>query len=216
MVYNIIMYYQNLENFVIDNVLTEDEKTYVYEKIKEANERNSKKIVATLGHTTYFFDVSEDFKNKIIAKIQKYFNDELVITELSAAKYHNATGFVPKLHPHYDGFSESRVTFDIQLDSTIEWPIVVEGKEFTLKNNQALIFSGTDQIHWRTLKELSNNDYTDMLFVHLSRKNNVEKISDIEKSEREKRLNHYYELCKINRDPIKKVAYNGNNNARTN
>jgi len=133
------MYYQNLENFVIDDVLTEDEKTYVYEKIKEANERNSKKIVATLGHTTYFFDVSEDFKNKIIAKIQKYFNDELVITELSAAKYHNATGFVPKLHPHYDGFSESRVTFDIQLDSTIEWPIVVEGKEFTLKNGSELL-----------------------------------------------------------------------------
>jgi len=205
MVYDITIYFKNLENFVISDVLTEDEKIYVYEKIKEAIERDSKKIVERLGHTTYFlYDVSEDFKNKIVAKIQKYFKDELIITELSAARYHNASGFVPKLSPHYDVFFESRVTFDIQLDSTINWPIVVEEKEFTLSNNQALIFSGTDQIHWRTLKELSDSDYTDMLFIHLSRKNNNEKISEIEKQEREKRLDYYYKLCKINKDPIRK------------
>ena len=141
------MYYKNLKNFVIDDVLTEDEKLYIYQKIKQASDSNTKKIVATLGHTTYFFDVDEEFKNSLVQKIQKYFDDELVITELSAARYHNSSGFIPKLHPHYDGFAESRVTFDIQLDSTVDWPIVIEDREFTLKNNQALIFSGTDQIH---------------------------------------------------------------------
>ena len=196
------MYYKNLNNFIIDNVLTNIEKEYIYSKIKESSDLNNTKVVSPLGHITYFFDVSDDFKNSLLNKIQQYFEDELIITELSAATYSNKSGYVPKLPPHYDVFLESRVTFDIQLNSTIKWPIVIENNEFLLKDNQGLIFSGTDQIHWRTQKTFSDDDHITMLFVHLSKKNNNIKISKNENDEREKRYNYYYDLCKIDKNSI--------------
>jgi hypothetical protein len=196
------MYYKNLNNFIIDNVLTNIEKEYIYSKIKESSDLNNTKVVSPLGHITYFFHVSDDFKNSLLNKIQQYFEDELIITELSAAIYSNKSGYVPKLPPHYDVFLESRVTFDIQLNSTIKWPIVIENNEFLLKDNQGLIFSGTDQIHWRTQKTFSDDDHITMLFVHLSKKNNNIKISKNENDEREKRYNYYYDLCKIDKNAI--------------
>ena len=79
---------------------------------------------------------------------------------------------VPNLRPHFDAFSEPRFTFDYQLDSNVDWPIYVEGKEFILKNNEALTFSGTHQVHWRPKKDFVLGEFIEMIFCHLYLKNN--------------------------------------------
>ena len=78
---------------------------------------------------------------------------------------------MPKLFPHFDGFPEPRLTFDYQIGSNTSWPLVVEDREYVLKDNQALTFSGTHQIHWRVHKDFSETDYLDMIFFHLKQKN---------------------------------------------
>jgi hypothetical protein len=45
---------------------------------------------------------------------------------------------------------------------------VAPDKKFTLKNNQALTFSGTHQIHWREPQNFEDDQYVEMLFCHLS------------------------------------------------
>lgn len=188
--------FEKLENFIIKDVLSENMIIEIYDSVKNASE-DSEHIVKVLGHTTYFVDFSNDFKDKILKIIQPYFNIELEPTELQFARYHHQSGYVPKLFPHFDGFEEHRITFDIQLNSSIDWPIVIENKEYLLKNNEALIFSGTDQIHWRSNYELSKNDYVDMFFVHLSVKNNNIKISENFKKDREKRLEYFKKIIGI-------------------
>ena len=199
MVYNINMYFKNLENKIVKNVLLEDHIDFLYKII----ETSKHETIPHLGHTTYYSDFNKEFKDYILNLVHKNVDEELFITEMSISRYHTDSGFVPKLFPHYDHFSESRLTFDVQIKSNIEWPIVVEGKEYLLNNNEALIFSGTDQIHWRTRKKLTPVDQVDMLFVHLSRVNNNVKITDDEKIERENRCMLYRKQVSIPLDPLK-------------
>jgi hypothetical protein len=184
------MYFKNLENKIVKNVLLPEHVDFLYDIVKNSTSEKYEHI-STLGHTTYYSDFSKEFKDYILDIVHQNVDEELTITEMSIARYHTESGFVPKLFPHYDKFNESRITFDVQINSNIVWPIVVEGKEYTLKNNEALIFSGTDQIHWRTRKKLTEKDKVDMLFVHLSRKNNNVLITNEEKEEREKRCLMY-------------------------
>jgi hypothetical protein len=80
----------------------------------------------------------------------------------------------PNLTPHFDEFEQSRFTFDYQLGGNTTWDLVVEEKEFTLLNNSALTFSGTHQIHWRKPKTFKDDEYIDMIFFHLKKKNSKE------------------------------------------
>ena len=174
---------------------------WIYKKVDELDS-SSAHIVKELGHTTYFMEFNDGFKKMMLDKIQPFFETKLEITEVAFARYHHDSGYIPKLFPHFDHFKEHRITFDIQLKSTIEWPIIVEGTEFILQNNDAVVFSGTDQIHWRKNIELSKEDYVDMLFIHLSLKENKEEISLEFKNEREERLNSFLKTVDISQSAI--------------
>jgi hypothetical protein len=103
-------------------------------------------------------------------------NDNLVLTEYCHARYNNVTSncgrfhYKPSLFPHYDEtFKEPRFTFDYQIAGNIDWPLVVEpDQKFVLKNNQAVTFSGTHQIHWREPKYFEDNQFIEMIFFHFS------------------------------------------------
>lgn len=169
-----------MKNFIIDNIFTNEEIDQLYEHINNTPE-DKKYNHPSFGHTAYFSWVPE----AISKKIEKIANDNsdkpLVLRELSFARYDTNGGTrTPLLFPHYDDpFKEQRITVDIQVKSTLPWAIVVEDESFTLKDNQALVFSGTHQIHWREKASFSDTDYMDMIFCHFSEPLDVaEKISD--------------------------------------
>jgi len=201
MVYNKYMF-KNLENFVINDAVPERMLGYIYDQVAQASPESAH-IMKELGHTTYFINFNDGFKQVMHSRIQPYFDEELEITEMAFARYHHESGYIPKLFPHFDHFKEHRITFDLQLDATIDWPIVIEGKEFLLKKNDALIFSGTDQIHWRKNVQLSPEDHVDMFFVHLSLVNNKKEISEEEKADRKTRLELFSQQVDIAQPPIK-------------
>jgi hypothetical protein len=72
---------------------------------------------------------------------------------------------IPRLIPHKDN-SNTDFTIDYQLRSNIEWPIVIENKEYMLKDNDALIFKSSDYSHWRTPMIFKEGDFIDMVFFH--------------------------------------------------
>lgn len=121
------------------------------------------------------FMFPEDICQEIVKIVEDSIGEsDLELTEYQFARYAVADGdfTLPNLAPHFDDtFPSQRFTFDYQLGGNTTWPIVVEEKEFTLENNQALTFSGTHQIHWRTHKDFGPGEYVDMIFCHLSRKN---------------------------------------------
>ena len=121
------------------------------------------------GHTAYYSWLPEDVVKSLTRAAQSTSDIPLVLRELSFARYDTSHGIEPSLFPHSDEtFREPRITFDLQLKSNLDWPIVVEGKPYVLSDNQALTFSGTHQIHWREHIKFNDDNFMDMIFCHFS------------------------------------------------
>jgi hypothetical protein len=157
-----------LDNFVIDNIFTDEEISIIYDHVNNTPEEK-RYLQDCFGHTAYFSWLPESIIKKIEKVVAENFDMPLVLRELSFARYDTADGKKPALYPHFDEtFQEQRVTVDIQVKSTMPWAIVVEDSPYVLKDNQALVFGGTHQIHWREKVEFSDADYVDMIFCHFS------------------------------------------------
>ena len=112
--------------------------------------------------------------DSVIAKIQNLAseacNKDLTVAEYSIVRYSPEYGYEVKLFPHYDTRPYEMFVFDIQLQTNEDWGIIVEGKQFNLLDNQALLFSGTQQMHWRENKKLQDNSEILMMFCWLKHK----------------------------------------------
>ena len=86
----------------------------------------------------------------------------------------------PKLPVHFDLNNYfSKLTLDYQLNSNIDWPIVIEGQSFNLKYKDLLVFWGTGQAHWREPRLFKEGDSTEVLTMHFSKKEDYEKLDSI-------------------------------------
>jgi hypothetical protein len=177
-----------MENMIINNILTEEQIEHIYKIIDSTPEENTR-VQTRLGHRAYLVGLGEDLRKHFEEIVQKHYGDEWVLTDYQFARYSSKFGYKPKLYPHFDdAFDVHKLTLDVQVKSTIDWPIVVEGKEFLLKDNDGLIFSGTDQIHWRTDAELSEDDIVDLIFCHCERKDGPSKFISEDHKEKMKML----------------------------
>jgi hypothetical protein len=96
---------------------------------------------------------------------------------LSYNKEHNeATN--PKLPVHYDSDNYfSKLTIDYQLGANIDWPIVIENESFNLQYGDLLVFWGAGQVHWREPVLFKEGDYTEVLTMHFSTREDFEKLN---------------------------------------
>jgi hypothetical protein len=96
---------------------------------------------------------------------------------LSYHKEHNV-GINPKLPVHYDSDNYfSKLTMDYQLESNIEWPIVIEGESFNLQYGDLLVFWGAGQVHWREPVLFKEGDNTEVLTMHFSTRKDFEELN---------------------------------------
>jgi hypothetical protein len=164
----------NEKNAIISNVLTEQEISFIYSVVENTK---TNFVVKKYGQTVSDFDLPDPVKERVIFHSEQISGEtDLEIAEYQFARYKklpdedSGQTIMPILTPHWDTFPEPRFTFDYQIGGNTTWPLVVEEKEFVLNNNSALTFSGTHQVHWRTPKVFSENEYLDMIFFHLRKK----------------------------------------------
>jgi hypothetical protein len=171
---------------IIKNIFTEKELTFLYDEINNIIKQDYivQEELGRLYSILYWKESKEENNGSINLKINKKIvdkiidiagkklNKELELESISFTRYSKQYGN-PNLHPHVDTkFKTPRLTFDIQLDSSLDWAIIVEGESSILKNNEALIFSGTNQVHWREKKVFNDDEYLDMLLCQFSEKTN--------------------------------------------
>lgn len=161
-------------NEIVENVLTDEQIETIYKNVE--NSHNSY-VMELFSQNISDFVLPKDIERKIITKCQTIGGEsDLEITEYQFSRYKKTVldsgeTIYPNLTPHADQtFQEPRFTFDYQIGGNTTWPIVVEGKSFTLQNNQALTFSGTNQVHWREPKDFADDEYVDMIFFHLRKR----------------------------------------------
>lgn len=162
---------QNFIPVLVDNIFNNDEMLYILNKIKFFP--NEKIRIQKWGGQGVLdnIEISNNIKQKIQKLASKAYGEELKLAEFSIVKYSPEYGYEVKLFPHYDTRPYEMFVFDIQLSTNEEWAIIVEGKKFNLLDNQALLFSGTQQMHWRENKRLSDNAKILMIFCWLTHKN---------------------------------------------
>jgi hypothetical protein len=120
------------------------------------------------NNETVDFKINNSIVETIVSSAQNHSNVALQLESISFTRYSLDYG-IPELPPHVDtSFKQPRLTFDVQLKGNTSWPIVVEDDKYILKNNEALIFSGTHQIHWRERKSFNSGEYIDMLLCQFS------------------------------------------------
>jgi hypothetical protein len=165
----------NEVNVIIENVLSDKDISNLYDLVQASSDEM---LVKHYGQSVVDFDLPKSIEDKIISISESISGEtDLEIAEYQFARYvrvidkDSGQELLPQLSPHWDdAFEEPRFTFDYQLGGNTSWPLVVEEKEFTLKNNSALTFSGTHQIHWREPKSFMKDEYLDMIFFHLKKR----------------------------------------------
>ncbi len=179
------------KNIVVDNIFSKKDLNLLYQDINLELQNSPRFQNMGRVYVPLYFKKNTDVNNEpcplkikqelvdvVIKKANKCSNFNLELESISYAKYSLDYG-IPELKPHTDAnFKKERLTFDIQLNSNTDWPIIIENNQYILKNNQALVFSGTNQIHWRTKKIFKNLDYVDMIFFQFSEKTNSAKQLD--------------------------------------
>jgi len=164
---------EDLPPFIFNDFLSSDELLYIQNLIKNTPED---KIVLKNWNGQAGIEItnSDPIFGSISKKIQQFSSDaygeELELLDLSLAKYSSSFGWEVKLYPHYDSRSIETLVFDAQISSNHKWDIVVEGQEYDLKNGQAILFSGTNQIHWRENKKIQPEQETILMFAFLKHK----------------------------------------------
>jgi hypothetical protein len=155
-------------NQIYKDIFTKEELDSIYSVI-DINQTKNTEIVDLYSQKAWFVNLPDSIKNKVSTLANKIYGNNVKLEEICFARYSKEYGKFPVLTPHYDNtFKESRVTLDVQLKSNIDWPIIIQDKSFTLKDNQAITFSGTNQIHWREYQEFNDSDFIEMLFCHFS------------------------------------------------
>jgi hypothetical protein len=163
---------QDFKPFIIDNIFSEEDISHIYSLVNKADESHTS-LQKWAGMKAWHIDLGLNIKEKLNIIIKENIGDHVKLShDISFARYSAEYGYATNLYPHVDTFfkfnkNQQRVTFDIQLFADEEWGVVVEDVEYFLQNNQALVFCGTQQPHWRRKKQLKQGSRQDMVFCHL-------------------------------------------------
>ncbi len=158
---------QDFVVLVAENVLLPEHIEEIYQKVNKAPD-SSTRVQPWAGHKVWDIRFSKEIEDRITKVAQDLVGNHVLLDyDYSFARYSPKFGYVCKLFPHYDNRESQRITFDIQLRASQPWSVVVENVAYPLQDNQALIFAGTQQIHWRENKNISNDAEIDMIFCHL-------------------------------------------------
>lgn len=153
---------------ILDNVLDQKDIDHILNQV-DNYPLEEVKVQTWGGQGVYDKVIPEPhIKEKLTKLISEALGEPMILEQTSVAKYSTKFNFLVKLFAHYDTKPIDMFIVDLQLKSNQDWGIVVEGKQFNLKDNQALIFSGTNQIHWRERKNLPANTDITMLFCWFS------------------------------------------------
>ena len=155
---------------IIKDFLSKDEIISLYKtmSIHAPNHGNiiedSGRYIISTTNMSYFNDIVHIVK-KIEDLVSKKYNKNMHAATIGFHLYSNEFG-KPQLHPHIDEYA-GEVVFDYQMDSNLSWPIKINKTEYTLNDNEALIFEGESSPHSRTMINFEMGQYLIMFIVNL-------------------------------------------------
>lgn len=199
--------------FTIKNFFEEDELLYLRNKINELFNSREKINIEDLSWEKIYTNYSgvqidkfcgraqlslsendndlipDSIKNKMLSKA-KEIDPDAELRYFSIVKYSKEYG-IPQLAPHCDHPEKETFLFDIQIDGNIDWPLVVEGDEYIIKNNDILVIDVQNQSHWRKPLKFNDDSFIYMLFA-MFKNNNLNILELDEQVKKSQKYNSKY------------------------
>ena len=155
----------NEKIIVLQGALSQEDLDAIYNSMETAREDN-KNIHESDSKITYFGDAIPAYlRDKVLDMFQPYYEFKLSKTGHCAVRYTPINGKKPVLRPHTDTqpvFPGPRLSVSVQLKKNIDWEINAEGQSFLLEEGDAIMFSGTHQVHWRDPIDFKEGDFLDV------------------------------------------------------
>lgn len=168
---------ENFKPIIIDNCFEERHILSAYRTMAMAphilNTKTGKRDLVRPDEEFGYMSYNKNPDSFVLDRIQEIVKNNTDIPvnkpDFHFAKYAKSSGYRPQLYPHYDvHLKKPHLTLSIQIESSFPWAMYIDGKEYVLKDNQGLLFSGTHQIHWRKNVEFGEYDYSDVLLSQFS------------------------------------------------
>ena len=174
-----------MENKVIADILTHDE---IQEILSIVNQEKQSRPYTYLEAAQEGAEYKKDVK--VYSKIGRLDIEKLELPDSILDKFDNLPVFdgsersrmnraevlyaeysgkygKSELRPHYDG-GNSTYLIDYQIASNTSWAIGVEDNAYEIKDNHALVLAPVTQIHWRPVRDFTEDQYVAMLFFRFN------------------------------------------------
>jgi hypothetical protein len=147
----------------INNVFTEDDIKKLSELVKSGVGRRVWYDDESKRHLFQHDDLENYFSKKLEPIAKKIFGDETLKTTFSLYAKYDAKGSY--LSEHVDQHA-CVYTLDYCLSTTVDWPLTVDGVDYSIGKNGALAFMGMESPHGRQSIPDSGDHIVEMVFFH--------------------------------------------------
>ena len=113
----------------------------------------------------------QDILDKLTNFTETFFGvSNLQIFDIIMIRYSNEFGLIPHLPEHKDNGVIKKYTIDYQHNGNIDWPLLIDGKEYLLENNDIVTFLGSNQMHGRPDRIFKDKEYLENIFFQFIEK----------------------------------------------
>jgi hypothetical protein len=111
-----------------------------------------------------------DTEQEILKLAKEVFgDDDLKRAGFHVARYQKQNGVKPQLWKHYDQ-SACQYSLDMCIEKNVDWQLVVDDVVYEEQPNSCVVFSGNDNMHWRTPYPTEDEDkYVTLLFMQFAK-----------------------------------------------
>lgn len=158
------MFNLSFDPVIVRDVLDDRERKDLHDSLRQMNDLTitDSNYNRRLGISEF---INELAVNKIAPMAKDLFRDRsLKMTYSLYCKYDSPQSRLPK---HRDD-NACTYTIDYCVSARTSWPLWVEDKEYVLGPNEALVFLGEDQTHWREEFPDAGRNVVEMLFFHFA------------------------------------------------
>lgn len=151
---------------IIKNVFTIEEHTNLKNFLQEYSKKNMEYSPA-LGRYLLVHPIIDEYAQKLIPTAKILFESENILSSYSLFSHYE--GAEANLFRHIDD-NACTYTIDFCVYQNEPWAIGIsyngEDKEYILQENEAVVYYGNDQEHWRPKFPNPDSQHVAMIFFH--------------------------------------------------
>lgn len=155
---------------MVRDILDDLEYKYGIVDASEQSHHHQPRIMRDLSRVVTEFEMPQEIEKIIDGYILPMYKHPIKLSHFSYLGYdgkYSDYEITPSLPPHIDA-AHTLLTFNYQLGGNFDWDLYVDGEKYELRNNDAVIFSSVNQVHWRPKRKWQKGDFCEILTVNYS------------------------------------------------